>query len=449
MHPTDKRIPVTVLTGFLGSGKTTLLNRILSEQHGQRIAVIENEFGEIGIDNELVINADEEIFEMNNGCICCTVRGDLIRILNNLVKRKNQLDLILIENTGLADPAPVAQTFFVDEDVKEKFRLDAIITLVDAKHVWHHIDSSKECPEQIGFADRIILNKTDLVSEADLVKVEKRIQAMNSQARLFRAQNANVPLKELLALSAFDLSEKLSVYPDFLKPELPYEWGGIYSLKAGTHTIRLQAGPDPSMGLALFGISEAGTDSWERAKESAVHAFSAAPTPRDPGASFTPGPQLNELQLNENGGTFTVEIRSPGSYAVFTQHGPDEFGMTLSSGEQVLSPSAMESFAGHHTHDDSVTSVGISEPRPVAPDKLNEWLGILLREKGQDIYRMKGIIHVQGQDCRFVFQGVHMLFDGRLDRPWKQQEQRCSQIVFIGKNLNRAELESGFRSCLA
>jgi G3E family GTPase len=161
---TTPQVPVTVLTGYLGAGKTTLLNRILSEQHGKKYAVIVNEFGELGVDNDLVVNADEEVFEMNNGCICCTVRGDLIRIIEGLMKRKDKFDGILVETTGLADPAPVAQTFFVDEDVRRRTRLDAIVTVVDAKHLLQRLEDSHEAEEQVAFADIILLNKVDLVS---------------------------------------------------------------------------------------------------------------------------------------------------------------------------------------------------------------------------------------------------------------------------------------------
>jgi G3E family GTPase len=178
------KIPVTVLTGFLGSGKTTLLNRILTEQHGKRIAVIENEFGEIGIDQALVINADEEVFEMNNGCICCTVRGDLIRILGNLMKRRDKFDHILVETTGMADPGPVAQTFFVDEDMSELFRLDGIVTLVDAKHFQLHVDDSAECRQQVAFADVLVLNKSDLVPGEELDALERRVRGMNAMAQV-------------------------------------------------------------------------------------------------------------------------------------------------------------------------------------------------------------------------------------------------------------------------
>ena len=190
---TDK-IPVTVLTGYLGAGKTTLLNRILTEQHGKKYAVIVNEFGEIGIDNELVVGADEEVFEMNNGCICCTVRGDLIRILDGLMKRKGKFDAIIVETTGLADPAPVAQTFFMDQDVSDTARLDAVVTVADAKWLSDRLKDAPEAKNQIAFADVIILNKIDLVSEKELDEVEARIRAINPYARLHRTQNCAIPI---------------------------------------------------------------------------------------------------------------------------------------------------------------------------------------------------------------------------------------------------------------
>jgi G3E family GTPase len=212
------KIPVTVLTGYLGAGKTTLLNRILTEQHGRKYAVIVNEFGEIGIDNDLVVGADEEVFEMNNGCICCTVRGDLIRIIEGLMKRKGKFDAIIVETTGLADPAPVAQTFFVDQDVAERAKLDAVVTVADAKWLTERLKDAPEAKNQIAFADVILLNKVDLVTPAELDEVEARIRAINPQARIHRTQNCAIPIAEVLDRSAFDLDRIMEVEPDFLEP---------------------------------------------------------------------------------------------------------------------------------------------------------------------------------------------------------------------------------------
>ena len=191
------QVPVTVLTGFLGAGKTTLLNRILTEQHGRRYAVIVNEFGEQGIDNDLVVDADEEVFEMNNGCICCTVRGDLIRILGGLMKRADQLDAIIVETTGLADPAPVAQTFFVDQDVSDRTKLDAIVTVADAVHLSSQLGSHHEAEEQIAFADVVLLNKIDLVDQSKLVGVEERIRKINPYTRIIKTNHCEAPLEGL------------------------------------------------------------------------------------------------------------------------------------------------------------------------------------------------------------------------------------------------------------
>ncbi len=321
--PQPSQIPVTVLTGYLGAGKTTLLNRILSENHGKKYAVIINEFGELGVDNDLVVGADEEVFEMNNGCICCTVRGDLIRIIEGLMKRKGKLDGIIVETTGLADPAPVAQTFFVDDDVKSNSRLDAIVTVVDAKHLLQRLVDSHEAEEQVAFADVIVLNKTDLVAAEDLGRVEERIRTINKTARILRSERADVPIAQLMDRGAFDLGRILELEPDFL------------------------------------------------------------------------------------------------------------------SGED------------DHQHDDAVASVSLTSDRPLDRERFNRWIGAVLMEKGQDLLRTKGILHFRGNNERFAFQAVHMLADGEFIGPWKEGAPRQSRIVFIGRNVDRSELERGFEASVA
>ncbi|MCX5496842.1 GTP-binding protein [Kaistia dalseonensis] len=216
---TETQIPVTVLTGYLGAGKTTLLNRILSENHGKKYAVVVNEFGEIGIDNDLIVESDEEIYEMNNGCVCCTVRGDLIRVVEGLMKRPGGFDGILVETTGLANPAPVAQTFFMDDDVRAKSKLDAVVTVADAKNLLTRLDDAPEAEEQIAFADVVVLNKTDLVSAQQLDAVEKRIREINPHATIHRTERCAIDLTKVLDRGAFDLDRILTLDPEFLEAD--------------------------------------------------------------------------------------------------------------------------------------------------------------------------------------------------------------------------------------
>jgi G3E family GTPase len=355
------KIPVTVLTGYLGAGKTTLLNRILTEDHGKRYAVIVNEFGEIGIDNDLVVGADEDVFEMNNGCVCCTVRGDLIRVVAGLMKRqrpgKPAFDAIIVETTGLADPGPVAQTFFVDEDVKAKTQLDSVTALVDAKHVMARLDDSKEAREQVAFADRIILNKTDLVTEAELVEVERRLRRLNPLAPITRAERANVPLDQVLGLGGFDLGRILDINPQFANPAHG-EQGHVHD-------------------------EHCGHDHHDH--DHAHH---------DHGHDHAPG-------------------------------------------------------ARGHAHEDDIKGISLSLERPMDGTKFTAWLDRLLGEQGQNILRAKGIIDVQGEDRRLVFQAVHMILEGDLQKPWGPNERRWSRAVFIGRDLDEAALKAGFEACAA
>ena len=319
---TSALIPVTILTGFLGSGKTTLLNYILKQPHGHRIAVIENEFGEAGIDNELLIqDQGEQIIEMNNGCICCTVRGDLVRILGELAAKRKEgtvkFDRVVIETTGLADPAPVAQTFFVDEEVIQNYMLDAIVTLVDARHAPLQLDEHHEAQEQVGFADRILLTKTDLVDAAQVQALRQRLTHMNPRAKIAESRKGVAALDDLLDIRGFNLNAILEIEPDFLSDVA-------------------------------------------------------------------------------------------------------------------------------HEHDDDITSFVFRETRPMDLEKIEDFLSAIVQEYGAQLLRYKGILNIAGLEKRVVFQGVHMLMASDLGAPWTGDEVRESKMVFIGKDMPRAELEQGF-----
>ena len=449
MDNSSNKVPVTILTGFLGSGKTTLLNRILSEQHGKRIAVIENEFGEVGIDQALVINAEEEIFEMANGCICCTVRGDLIRVLGNLMKRRDKFDYVVVETTGLADPGPVAQTFFMDDEISSEFSLDGIITLVDTFHINQQLGRSDESTEQIAFADVIVLNKTDLVKDTELDKLEARLRKMNKMAKFIRSEMANVPINSVLDKSAFNLDQALIRRPTFLEPEYPFEWTGIYPTKSGKYKIIMSEGPDPSMSLVVELGQNTDDLSLRNGAERCVRLYAEDAETIEPGEIIPKGKHVN-LNLESSGQKeFNIEIEKDTKIGLFAQHTAEEFNMKLievDNNDEV--PVEIErTWVAQHEHDDEVSSFSIEKDGDLDEQKLQAWISKLLREKGVDIFRMKGFLSIAGESNRFVFQGVHMVFSGKPDRPWGSLPRR-NQLVFIGRNLDEKEMRKGFEDCL-
>ncbi len=444
-------IPVTVLTGFLGSGKTTLLNDILRTQHGQRIAVIVNEFGEIGIDQALVIGVDESIFEINNGCLCCTVRGDLLGMLNNLRQRSDVLDWVLIETTGLAHPGPVAQTFFTIEEVQSEFALDGVVTLIDANHIDHQLATSEVAQQQVMFGDVLLLNKIDLVSPSDLLAIEDRLQRLNPAARIVRYEPGQTALDGLRHIGGFDVDRALARSPHFLAPEYPFDWGAYFELESGTYALCLDLVPEPRMNAVLFPMSAAaGCNSLDTAAEQAFRQFASQPVVLIPGDRLYPGRARWQLRLDRPGAkTFVVSIAKAGTYALFLQGRPGTAttnSLRSTACGQPIVPVAGQHFhlSDNHHHDEAIQSVHVAVDEALNFDQINRCLQELLFEYGDHLLRMKGVLHIVDRRERFVFHGVHRMFDGRPDRFWQPDERRQSRLVFIGRGLSRRRIKKGF-----
>ena len=462
-----RKIPVTVLTGFLGSGKTTLLNRILSEDHGMRIAVIENEFGEIGIDQDLVINADEEVFEMNNGCICCNVRGDLIRILGEMAGRLEDFDRVILETTGMADPAPVAQTFLVQEDIQDFYQLDGIVTLVDGKHVGQHLDDeTDEVLAQVAFADKIIINKIDLINDAEKLAVKKRLQGMNTMAGFYEATMADAPVAELLDIGGFNVERAVDMKPNFLEPEYPFVWGGVWALPAGSYRLRLgeqhhhdhdhdhshdYGDHESGLSIVKMTLNEGDDEDLLTLAETVFVAFSDDAQALAPGQAVTADNHHYQFDFAEGDSNrdFELTLDAPQTVALFTGHAPGDRPLVLVGADGAQqSPKSAHDFHGEHTHDSTVSSTSIELPGKFDGGRLNAWLEEFLQENGPDVYRLKGVVGIDGQDYRFVFQGVHMIFGSEAVGEWGD-EPPVNRLVFIGKNLDEPYIRQSLESCLA
>ncbi|KAF1878952.1 hypothetical protein Lal_00047624 [Lupinus albus] len=416
--PPDNRIPATIITGFLGSGKTTLLNHILTAEHGKKIAVIENEFGEVDIDGSLVASKSagaEDIMMLNNGCLCCTVRGDLVRMISDLVtKKKGKFDHIVIETTGLANPAPIIQTFYAEESIFNDVKLDGVVTLVDAKHATLHLDEVKpkgvvnEAVEQIAYADRIIVNKTDLVGESDIASLVQRIrhpinvviQKINSMANLKRTEFGKVNLDYVLGIGGFDL-ERVYLRVEFWRGR---EREGLRAMKYTATMFYVLSFLSLSVASVPFEWIESAVND-EGAKEDHDHNHDHNHEHHD-----------HDHDHNHEHHDHDHDHKHEHHHA--------------------------------HTHDPGVSSVSIVCEGSLDLEKANMWLGTLLLDRSEDIYRMKGLLSINEMDERFVFQGVHDIFQGSPERLWGADESRINKIVFIGKNLDAQELEKGFKACL-
>ena len=411
-------IPATILTGFLGSGKTTLLKRVLTEAHGQKIAVIENEFGEENIDNEILVSdTQEQIIQMSNGCVCCTIRDDLRATLQLLAakKRKGLLDFerVIIETTGMADPGPVAQTFFMDDEVAESYLLDSIITLVDAKHAQHQLDERLEAQRQVGFADQLFISKADLVSKQELLDLQNRLRAMNPRAPQKVVHFGEVPLNEVLDLRGFNLNAALEIYPEFMEADDHHHHGHAHD--CDHHHAE----------------GEACNHHGHQHAEDCDHHHAEGEACNHHGHKHAEDCDHQHAEgeaCNHHGHKHADDCDH--------HHAKDE--PCNHKGHH---------HAHHHHHDDDVKSFVYRARRPFDPAKLEDFLGAIVQIYGPKMYRYKGVLDMKGTNRKVIFQGVHQLMGSDLGPEWGKDEQRESKMVFIGVELPREILEQGLKQC--
>ncbi|HVU38881.1 MAG TPA: CobW family GTP-binding protein [Opitutales bacterium] len=504
--PPTAPTPVTILTGFLGAGKTTLLNHLLAQLPGKRIAVIENEFGEVSIDHAIIVGAEEQV--LSNGCVCCTVRGDLLRVLQEFSEQQKNYDAIILETTGLANPTPIAQTFLLDPALQQRYRLDGIVTLADALNLPRHLDTKDEAQKQIGFADVIILNKTELVDGAALDALEERLRGLNRTAKILRTTQAQVPPAAVLNLHAFDLERALELDPDFTRPEHPFTWAGLYTLPAGAYRLTVAAaaahhdeccGHDHDhehaeaqhhhehapehhehqhehseecgcghdhhhehmehehkhnhelahpMTFACLALADTTEKSWQTAVLEADALFGTQVEAAHPGAALRPERKVRELILPEQDNAFVLELPKAGAYALFAHHDPTAHGGGLSREGRAFTPARVERFKHAHAHDGRVKSFTIQANGDLDLEKVNPWLEDLLAKESDRLYRLKGFLAIRGVKEKYLLQSVHQLFSGDVAGPWGAEPRR-NTLVFIGEDLDERALTRGFLKCLA